>query len=72
MRACKHAHPCSLFKLERKQLIDRLLHLEKMLIVYSSQNKRGKVVFLYSMLFYSRLNRFVLFCGFVTFLWLMM
>ena len=49
MRACTHAHPCSLFKLEGNQLIDRLLHIEKMLIVYSSQNERSKVGFLYSM-----------------------
>ena len=32
----------------------------------------SKVGFLYSVLFYGRLNRFVRLCGFITFLWLMM
>ena len=53
MRAYMHAHPCSLFKLEEKQLVDRSL---KMLIICLSQIKGSKVGFLCSVLFYSHLN----------------
>ena len=72
MHAYTHAHPCSLCKTRRKQLIDQSLHTEKMVIVCSSQMKRNKVGFLRSMLFYGRLNRFVWLCGFIKFLWLTM
>ena len=36
MRAYTHAHHCSLFKLEEKQVIDRSLRMEKMSTVYSN------------------------------------
>ena len=72
MHAYTHAHPCSLFKTEEKRLVDRSLCIEKMLIVCSSQIKCSKVGFLDLVLFYGRLNCFVLLCGFITFLWLTM
>ena len=54
MRAYAHTHPYLLFKLEEKQLVDQsldLLPIEKLLIIYSSQKKRSKGGFLYSLLF---------------------
>ena len=63
MRTYTHMHPCSL------ELVDQSLHIEKMFIGYSSQKKRNKVGFLYSVLFYGRLNCFAWLCGFITFLW---
>ena len=68
-RAYTHAHPVLCLKLEENQLVDRSLHIEKMLIIYLSQKKRSKVGFLYSMLFYGCLNHFVRMWGFITFLW---
>ena len=75
MRAYTHAHTHSLFKTGRKStyiLIDRFTYVEKMVIVYSNQKNRIKMGFLYSVLFYGHLNRFVRLCDFITFLWLAM
>ena len=49
MHAYTHAHPCRFFclKLKEKKLIDWSLY---MLFVYSSENKRSKVVSLCSAL----------------------
>ena len=69
--ACTYACASLLFVffLEEKQLVDRLLCIEKMLIVCSSQMKQNKVGFLRSVLFYGHLNWL---SGLITFLWLMM
>ena len=67
--ACVYV-PC--LKLEEKQLIDRSLHIGKMLLIYSSQKENSKVGFLCQVLFYGNLNRFAWLCGFITFLWLML
>ena len=39
MLAYAHVHPCSLFKMEENQFVDRSLRTQKMFIVYSSQKK---------------------------------
>ena len=54
IHAYTHVHPCSLFKTERKKLVDSSLCIEKMSIICSSQMKCSKVSFLFSVLFYGR------------------
>ena len=59
-------------KLEENQHVDQSLHIEKMLIIYSSQKKHSRVGILCSVLFYGCLICYAWLCGFITFLWLMM
>ena len=69
MCAYTHAHPCSLFKTERKTTCRSItLHRKDANRLFKSI----KCVFLCPILFYGRLNRFVQLCGFITFLWLIM
>ena len=59
----------SLFKTGKNNLLIDHLDVNHL---FKSKNKRSKVGFLCSVLFYGHLNRFVRLCGFILFLCLMM